>query len=149
MNRPPKETSRTASIASIQSLTIPEGRAIADVIRDVPPSPRHQTVGALKLVGAVKNAYALIAPTADGFIATVPRGVAGLVIAAETDLATGTVVLPPNPREGQTFYIASLNDVTELTIITSDDTRPNIGSRPVSQTQRIVLMYEYLTGVWI
>lgn len=95
--------------------------------------------------------YIQTAP-ATGFTYTATEYSGGVLLVPASTLATGTIVLPPTPADGDTFQIFSSFAVTALTLSTSDGANILNAPTTVSSTSPIKLRYfaSYgASGTWM
>jgi hypothetical protein len=90
--------------------------------------------------GTADQSYSLQAPTT-GFSITIGAGVKSLVLNPGGTLATGTIVMPASPIDGQEIRVSSSQTITALTV--SANTGQTISNAPTTLTAGTGFAYIY------
>ena len=80
------------------------------------------------LNGLVDYTETSIQTPVTGFTINIPDGLKVLTLTPAGQLATGTIVMPPNPLDGQVFRMSTTNTIISLAI------NPNTGQTVSNQT---------------
>lgn len=104
------------------------------------------TVAALPVVTAASGPVQVQVPLT-GFAITAPDDCLTLIINPAGTLATGTLTLPANPREGQEFEFVSTQTQTALTVAANTGHTLN-GTAVTALTRSIGVKWRFLANVW-
>ena len=99
----------------------------------------------ITLPGALSNQYA--APSATGFSVTVDAGPTWLILTPVAGYAAGTIVLAPEPEDGDEVLCNCTQSVTALTVSGNGNT---VTGAPTTMAANAFfrLRFESVTGTW-
>lgn len=106
--------------------------------------PNGVAVGCWTRIPSINNNYTYNA-AASGFSITVAFGITSVILNPSGTLATGTVITPANPIDGQTLSITSSQNITSFTF--TSNSGQTIKNAPTSLTGGTGVNFQYVLSI--